>query len=116
MYVNGRYRENDAIGRLMHDFDQKDYRKMHNKVLREKVRKLKETKEGKEKMCKLFEEIENRGRKEGKKEGKALGKKEATLYSIKQMMKEFAIDIEKAMNVLNIPENERDDYRKQLIH
>ena len=116
MYVNGRYRGNDAIGRLMHDFNQKDYRKMHNKVLREKVRKLKETKEGKEKMCKLFEEIENRGRKEGKKEGKALGKKEATLYSIKQMMKEFAIDIEKAMNVLNIPENERDDYRKQLIH
>lgn len=116
MYVNGRYRGNDAIGRLMHDFNQKDYRKMHNKVLREKVRKLKETKEGKEKMCKLFEEIENRGRKEGKKEGKALGKKEATLYSIKQMMIEFAIDIEKAMNVLNIPENERDDYRKQLIH
>ena len=83
-------------------------------------------------MCKLFEEIENKGKKEGialgkkegkkegrklgRKEGKALGKKEATLYSIKQIMKEFAIDIEQAMNVLNIPENEKNDYRKHLLH
>lgn len=120
MYVNGKYRGNDAIGRLMHDFNQKDYRKIYNKVLKEKVRKLKETKEGKEKMCKLFEEIENRGRlaglKAGRKEGRQAGQREAQLMAIIQIMKEFAIDIEKAMNVLNIPENERDDYRKQLLH
>ena len=78
-------------------------------------------------MSKIIEEIERREWEEGyregiqlgleevkslwKKEGRKLGFKEGILYSIKQMMKEFAIDIEKAMNVLNIPENERDDYR-----
>ena len=75
-------------------------------------------------MSKIFEEIERRGWEEGYREGiqlgleevKSLGKKEAILYSIKQMMKEFAIDIEKAMNILNVPENEKDDYRKQLKH
>ncbi|MGN1181505.1 MAG: PD-(D/E)XK nuclease family transposase, partial [Faecalibacillus sp.] len=109
MYVNGRYRGNDAIGRLMHDFNQKDYRKIHNKILREKVRKLKETKEGKEKMCKLFEEIENRGRlaglkagrkegrEAGRKEGREAGQREAQLKAIIQIMKEFDVDLEKAM-------------------
>ena len=75
-------------------------------------------------MSKIFEEIERRGWEEGYREGIQLGLKEATLlgkkeafiYVIKQMMKEFAIDIEKAMNILNIPENEKDDYRKQLKH
>ena len=75
-------------------------------------------------MSKIFEEIERRGWEEGYREGiqlgleevNSLGKKEAFIYVIKQMMKEFAIDIEKAMNVLNIPEDEKDDYRKQLKH
>ena len=48
LYVNGEYEGQDALGSLMKDFKQSDYRLIENKILKEKVRMLKETKEGRE--------------------------------------------------------------------
>ena len=42
----GEYEGQDALGSLMKDFKQSDYRLIENKILKEKVRMLKETKEG----------------------------------------------------------------------
>ena len=64
IYINGEYEGEDAIGWLMHDFRERDYRKMHYEVLRKKVRYLKESKGGRKKMCKIFEDLKEQGRQE----------------------------------------------------
>jgi len=51
IYVNGSYRGDDPIGRLMSDFFQSDPNKMYNQTLADRVRQIKETKEGQDKMC-----------------------------------------------------------------
>ena len=140
LYVNGKYEGQDALGSLMKDFKQSDYRLIENKILKEKVRMLKETKEGREKMCLIFEEIRNKGieegqiagrkegikvgRKEGikvgKKNGRKTGRKEGRqqerVKNLKSLMNNCQMNLEEAMNALNISEAERDDYRKQLNH
>ena len=120
----------------MKDFKQSDYRLIENKILKEKVRMLKETKEGREKMCLIFEEIRNKGieegtilgqiagRKEGikvgKKSGRKTGRKEGRqqerLKNLKCLMDNCQMSLEEAMNALNISKVERDQYRKQLNH
>ena len=70
--------------------------------MKEKIRMLKETKEGREKMCLIFEEIRNKGRQQEK------------IRNLKSIMEELHIDLEKAMLILEVPTKEREYYRKQL--
>ena len=106
----------------MKDFKQSDYRLIENKILKEKVRMLKETKEGREKMCLIFEEIRNKGieegqiagRKEGIKVGRKEGRQQERLKNLKCLMNNCQMSLEEAMNALNIFEEEREYYRKQL--
>ena len=69
IYVNGAYRDNTPLGKLMHDFACANLKEMHYNVLRETVSYFKETKEGKEYMCEILDEIRRESRKEGRKEG-----------------------------------------------
>ena len=55
VYVNGNYKGEDAIGRLMRDFHQADPDNMHYKELAEGVRHYKESKGGNETMCEAVE-------------------------------------------------------------
>ena len=57
IYVNGQSREDSEIGLLMHDFFQSDPDKIHNPVLAERVRYLKNTEEGVGSMCRAMEEM-----------------------------------------------------------
>ena len=57
IYVNGKYRGDDPIGRLMHDFSCKKSVDMKNALLAEKVRQLKEDEQGVQKMCKIMEDF-----------------------------------------------------------
>lgn len=60
IYVNGEYRDtNYPIGRLMHDFNCVNARDMYSKVLADEVRYLKETEEGRIRMCKIIEDHAN---------------------------------------------------------
>ena len=65
IYVNGDYTdESTEIGRLIADFKQKDYTKMNNKLLSERVKHFK-VGEGSEKMCSVLDEVRQEGRQEG---------------------------------------------------
>ena len=74
--MNGAYRGDDDVGRLMHDFCCADPRDMHEGPLRDRALYFKESEEGVETMCKVFEEIEARGREEGREEGRAAEREE----------------------------------------
>lgn len=59
IYVNGKYRGNDEIGKLMHDFSCTNPDDMNYEALAKKARYFKQDKEGVATMCKLLEDMRN---------------------------------------------------------
>ena len=57
LYVNGAYRDESPIGRLMHDFSCTNPSDMYYGVLADRVRFFKESKEGIAVMCKVMEDM-----------------------------------------------------------
>lgn len=57
IYVNGEYRGDSEIGKLMHDFSCSDPEDMYFKIMADRVRYLKGTKEGVDTMSNAFEEL-----------------------------------------------------------
>lgn len=65
LYVNGAYRDETPIGKLMHDFSCTRPSDMNYKILADRVRYFKESKEGVAIMCKAMEDMRNQTLKEG---------------------------------------------------
>lgn len=65
LYVNGSYRDESPIGKLMHDFSCTNPSDMYYGVLADRVRFFKESKEGIAVMCKAMEDMRNQTLKEG---------------------------------------------------
>ncbi len=59
LYVNGKYRGNDEIGRLMHDFSCTNPNDMNYEALAKKARYFKQDEEGVAVMCKIMEDMRN---------------------------------------------------------
>ena len=118
IYVNGRNEEDTRLGRLMHDMRCTEVEDMYYEELREEARYYKEDEGGIEKMCKLFDEVEQRGIETGKREGILLGQQigeqkgiEMTrIASIQSLMKNLNLSIEEAMEALSIPTHEYEKY------
>ena len=87
LYVNGAYRDETPIGKLMHDFSCTDPENMYYDELAERVRFFKESKEGVAIMCKAIEDMRIESWKEGIKEGKREGIKEGKSEGIKEEKK-----------------------------
>lgn len=68
LYVNGAYRDETPIGKLMHDFSCTAPDDMYYDELAERVRFFKESKEGVAIMCRVMEDMRNQTLKEGMKE------------------------------------------------
>ena len=65
LYVNGAYRGDTPIGKLMHDFSCTDAADMYYGTLADRVRFFKESKEGIEIMCRAMEDMRNQTLREG---------------------------------------------------
>ena len=64
LYVNGRYRGDDEIGKLMHDFSCTDPDDMNHEALAKKARYFKQDEKGVAAMCKLLEDMRNEAARE----------------------------------------------------
>lgn len=64
VYVNGAYRDDSSIGKLMHDFSCTQPKDMNYKLLADRSRFLKEEAEGVAIMCKAMEDMRNQTAKE----------------------------------------------------
>ena len=92
IYVNGSIRTKDtALGKLMNDFYCTDAKDMYYQELSDKVRHYKETTEGRQEMCDIWEEV----RKEGLVEGEVKGKAEASVEHALAMIKDGSLSFEK---------------------
>ena len=61
LYVNGTYRDDSDIGRLMHDFNCWNPNEMNFEILRDTAKYYKENPEGVKIMCRAFEETRKEG-------------------------------------------------------
>ncbi len=79
LYVNGEYRGDSDIGKLMHDFNCMRADDMNFELMAERTRYLKENPKGVQEMCKIMEDMRNESLKEGIKRGIKEGMKETAL-------------------------------------
>lgn len=106
LYVNGEYRGDSELGKLMHDFNCTDADDMNYDLLAERTRYLKENPEGVNAMCRVMEEM----RKEAAKEAT----KETLIENVRTLMETLTLSAEQAMDALRIPQGERAAIRKVL--
>ena len=59
IYVNGQYRDDSEIGKLMHDFFCSDPNDMKTELMRDTSRYYKENPKGVDSMCRAFEDLRN---------------------------------------------------------
>ena len=93
LYVNGAYRSDTPIGKLMHDFSCTDAADMYYGILADRVRFFKESKEGIEIMCRAMEDMRNQTLKEGMKEV-ALRMLAAGKYALEEIVNISGLSLE----------------------
>ncbi len=93
LYVNGAYRGDTPIGKLMHDFSCTDAADMYYGILADRVRFFKESKEGIELMCRAMEDMRNQTLKEGMKEV-ALRMLAAGKYALEEIVNISGLSLE----------------------
>lgn len=84
IYVNGEYRGNDEVGKLMHDFSCTDPDKMNYEALAEKARYFKQNEKGVAAMCRILEDMKNEAAREAAKKAALDNAKETAERMIKK--------------------------------
>jgi len=91
IYVTSKFQDlSTKLGRLMHDFTVKSADDMYNEVLANRVKLLKETKEGQEHMCEVMEKMVNEAHTKGLEEGREEGREETEKQHICLMAREMS--------------------------
>ena len=94
LYVNGAYRGDTPIGKLMHDFSCTDAADMYYGTLADRVRFFKESKEGIEIMCRAMEDMRKQTLREG------------AINSAKRMLSDGILTLEKIAEYAGLPLDE----------
>ena len=106
LYVNGAWRDDSPVGKLMHDFSCTDPDSMNYALLADRVRYFKKDKEGVQTMSKIFEDF-----------GKEVAKEAAKgtlLENIRAIMKNLNYTVDQAMDALSVPNEDRPDIRNMI--
>lgn len=91
LYVNGAYRDETPIGKLMHDFSCTNPSDMNYETLANRVKFFKEHKEGIAIMCRVMEDMRNDAWKDGIEDGI----KEGAIDTAKRMLSDGVLPLEK---------------------
>ena len=107
IYVNGSYKADDAMGRMLHDFRSKRSKDMYNKELAESIRHFKESEEGRNKMKDPVMEYAKAAEERGEKRGERKGERKTRILDIKNMMKNMGCTLEQALDALEVEGKDR---------
>jgi len=102
LYVNGEYRGESDLGKLMHDFSCMDADDMKLDLMAERTRYLKENPKGVQEMCKAMEDMRNEAVERN------------ILQTIRNLMDTLKLSAEEAMAAMKIPEADRMKYAAKL--
>lgn len=123
IYVNSAVKDGSKVSELMELFvDLKAYNKDEFPVVSETKKIYKETEEGVQTMCEITEKLckkrEKKGFAEGEAsgiaKGEARGKSKGILFTLKNMMRNLGLTADKALDVCEVPPNERAFYLEKL--
>lgn len=102
LYVNGEYRGESELGKLMHDFNCTNADDMNYDIMAERTRYLKENPKGVNEMCKVLEEMRNETAEN------------TLLQMIRNLMETTKWNAERAMEALKVPLSEQEKYKAKL--
>lgn len=102
LYVNGQYRDDSEIGKLMHDFSCSDPDDMKIDLMRESASIYKKTESGVRFMCKAMEDMRNEE------------KQRTLLEAIRSLMKNLNLSFDDAAKGLGLSEKDRAIYKSML--
>ena len=107
IYVNGAYKGNDEIGKLMHDFHSKSSKEMHFKELADGVHHFKETEKGRDIVCESVRKYAEEYAEEKSIERAEASRIGALAQSVKMLMQTTAVTMEQAFTNLGISDNDK---------
>lgn len=110
IYVNGAYRGDDDLGRLMHDFSCSDPNDMLIPEMAERTRYFKENEKGVIEMSSVLDEMKQEAMQQGIEKGIEKGRMMEKTSFIKVIMQQLNYTENQAMDFLKIPEDERSAY------
>lgn len=99
LYVNGAYRDDTPLGKLMHDFACSEPAQMYFDELSQRASFFKESKKGVSTMCRILEEVVEEGRQEGRQQGI----KETMLDTAKRMLTDGKLPLEMIADYSGLP-------------
>ena len=102
LYVNGEYRGDSDLGKLMHDFNCTRADDMNFELMAERTRYFKENPEGVSRMCKIMEDMRNETTER------------VILQSIKSLMETMKLTADQAMDALKVSDNDKVKYAGKL--
>ena len=122
LYINGEYRDDTPLGKLMHDFSCWNPEDMNYSLMEETTRYYKETPEGVEYMCRAFEEVRNesfsrgmqQGIQQGMQQGMQQGTRQTAVSNIRSLMANLNLTPKQAMDALSVPDENRAEYMKMI--
>ena len=115
IYVNGRYRGDDALGKLMHDFNTPNADEMNYSELAEKVRYHKQETEGVRTMCRIVEEYGKEREAFGRAEGLKRGVHENAIANAKNALT-LGLSLEQVSQITTLPLEQVLALKEELEH
>ena len=106
IYVNGEFRGEDEIGKLMHDFSCINPDEMNSKLLAEKTRYFKKDEKGVKRMCKIMEDFAREERAEERAE-------QATEFAI-SLIEDGTLPISKIASISKLSEDKVKELAESL--
>ena len=109
LYVNGKYRGNDEVGKLMHDFSCTNPDDMNYEALAKKARYFKQDEKGVAAMCKIMEDMRNEAAQKAAQEAAQNKAKKTAVHLIKlgkMTLEEIAEATELSLDVVKELENQ----------
>lgn len=113
IYVNGAYKGDDAIGKLIHDFACKESRDMYYPELAEGMKHFKEE-GGRKRMCEAVENYAKSYAEQYAEQKAETARLNVLLDSIRNLMVNMKLGAEQAMNLLGVSESDRAILMKEL--
>jgi hypothetical protein len=107
IYVNGSYKGDDAIGKLVHDFRCRKADDMYYRQLADGVRYYKESEGGKEKMCEKVERYAEKKAEERARERAREVEMTSKADMVRNLMKNMQLTVNQAFDALGVSEDDR---------
>ena len=98
LYVNGQYRGESDIGKLMHDFNCTNADDMNFDLMADRTRYLKQTQKGVSEVSEIMEEIVD----------------DVVLQNIRNLMETLKLSADEAMDALKVSDCDREKYSSRL--